>query len=32
VIALPRHAEDLAEPGDVVLCPLRLDQPVLHLR
>ena len=32
VEALARHAEDRAEPGDAVLCLLRLDQPVLHRR
>ena len=32
VEALARHAEHLAEPGDAVLCLLRLDQPVPHRR
>jgi len=32
VEALPRHIENLAEPGDAVLCLLRLDQPELHRR
>jgi hypothetical protein len=32
VEALARDPEHRAEPGDPVLCPLRLDQPVLHRR